>query len=168
MLPRVFLFSVIIKSENTKNILTFCNYTKNLKILYSISLVLPSVIYFLLFYFISCTYFETFCLITTWWSWGHKRRNLFCRWRERRELSQLFSESSILTLSHPCEKNYSCYNTLHLESQQSGTLLSVISRVHRSDAGTRFRKKKLKSNNLAISLAKKKRKLAILWKATRA
>jgi hypothetical protein len=53
-LPYVFLFLVIINSENTKNIFTFCNYTENpiVFLLYDSSLVLLSVIYFLLFYFI--------------------------------------------------------------------------------------------------------------------
>jgi hypothetical protein len=48
MLPRVFLFLVLIKSANTKNIFTFCNYTENPKILllYSISLSLLSVIFY--------------------------------------------------------------------------------------------------------------------------
>jgi hypothetical protein len=39
-IPRAILFLVLIKSENTKNSFTFCNYTENPKttLLYSISL----------------------------------------------------------------------------------------------------------------------------------
>jgi hypothetical protein len=50
----------------------------------------------------------------------------------------LFLESSIFTLSHPCGENYSCYNTLHLESQRSGTLLSVINELLDELASTKY------------------------------
>jgi hypothetical protein len=48
MLPCVFLFLVLIKCKNTKNIFTFYNYTENPKILllHNISLVLLFVILF--------------------------------------------------------------------------------------------------------------------------
>jgi hypothetical protein len=65
------------------------------------------VIYFIciiIFYF---TYIYTLCLTTTRWSWVHKMRKLFCRLleEERRELSRLFSESSILNPGFSHGKN---------------------------------------------------------------
>jgi hypothetical protein len=72
MLPRVLLFSVIIKSENTKISFTFCNYIKKPQNIFIYSFSLLSVIYFLLFCFIRCTYSETLCLTTSQWNWIRK------------------------------------------------------------------------------------------------
>jgi hypothetical protein len=77
-----FTFSVSIKSENNKNIFTFCNYTQNPKTPLPFALVyfLASV-YFLAFYFhlfiLFCfTNTEALCLATTQWSWGEQDKEL--------------------------------------------------------------------------------------------
>jgi hypothetical protein len=74
-----FAILALIKSENTKNTFTFCNYTENpTTLLYNINFSLLSVICFSVILF-TYTYFKTLCLTITRWSWGHKIRNLFCR-----------------------------------------------------------------------------------------
>jgi hypothetical protein len=125
-LARVFLFPFIIKSKNTKKN-TFCNYIKNTKTHLFIALV-----YFLLFSFY---YFVLLAIIIPKsCAWqpvggvGDARQGVcFAACLTRMKRAFLTDpESSILTPSHPCGEIFSCYNTLHLESQRSGTLLSII------------------------------------------
>jgi hypothetical protein len=66
------------------------------------------------YYFILFT-FNTLCLTTTRWSWGHKTRNLFCTTRRNRAFSMVPQEFDIYSESS-LSGYYSFYNTLHLES----------------------------------------------------
>jgi hypothetical protein len=125
-----FLFSVIIKSENRKISFTFLQSYKNTKTplftLLVYFLQLQSVILFYQLYL-----FQNLVLDNHSMELGMQDKEFVLQVasRERRELFRMFPESSIFTPSHPCGKNYSCYNTLHLKSQRSGTLLSVIKTI---------------------------------------
>jgi hypothetical protein len=89
------------------------------------------VIYFIciiIFYF---THVYTLCLTTTRWSWGHKTRKLFFMLleEERREISRLFPESSILNPEFPCGENLLLLQHSELEVPVSWHLCLVLSRL---------------------------------------
>jgi hypothetical protein len=119
------LFSALNYSENKKNIFTSLDTQLKPKNIITASYLFYCInIYFTVLHIIfTFIYIHTLCLITTRQSWGHKNEELFCRLleEERQELFLLFSENSILPRVSLVGKIYSCYNTLHLESQV-GTL----------------------------------------------
>jgi hypothetical protein len=126
----VLLFLVIIKSENIKISFICWNHIENTKtpFIYSISL----------FYVFNFYYFLLLVvLIPIPYVWqplggvGDARQGVCfagCLTRTNRPFStaplefDIYSESSLW-------ENYSCYNSMHFESQRSGTLLSVISNL---------------------------------------
>jgi hypothetical protein len=123
----LFIFSYFLKWKN-KNIFHFLqSYQKHKNIfIYSISLLST----FTFCYFIYLLYlFQNLVLDNHLVELGTQDKEfvLHVASRERREFFQLFPWSSIFTPSHSCGKNYSCYNTLHLESQQEVTHCLVSS-----------------------------------------
>jgi hypothetical protein len=125
-----FYFSIIL-FRKYKNIFTFLHtQTKPKNIITALYLLHCIFIYFIafviLFYF---TYIYNLCLTTTRWNWGQKKRKLFCRlleeeWQELWTVPLEFDNKPWVLL---WGKIYSCYNTLHLESQRVWHLCLVSS-----------------------------------------